>query len=380
MKAQLFTKIVKASINELPKSIKGTSKSTVFDFVKGVGKKGEFEIYSFFDDAGKLLKRKATYKKDGNITEEITWIKDLENSYLDSAADKFLQKTKVIAINGETKKSIKETWVSQNIRIIEDIESGRGYDIHKFQSYFPKKEAKEISYKTAWDGEVPKYIKCNFANIENTEGFEYLPVLVSPNSSSRYNHLEKINLKYQDLEDVVPKMQVLSRKQFYSKYPEARDMEKAHGENSLIWGQAHPYDGLVEVLAGAKNPFELVDTVAHEYQHVRDFSDVLRLRNGCEDMIRQNIKEKKCGIFTIKLSDFQFNSLKKKGAIPRGSEEYNDLINLKWLIEREDYTEMCLSGQHDDALSELAPIARGNAEKNKFKDLVREVFEVLKCV
>ena len=29
---------------------------------------------------------------------------------------------------------------------------------------------------------------------------------------------------------------------------------------------------------------------------------------------------------------------------------------------------------------EEAPIARGNAEKNKFKDLVREIFEVLKCV
>ena len=377
MRAQLLSKIVNASMSELPKGIRASSNASTFSCVRGIGKKGEFEVYSFFDSAGKLIKRKASYLKDGCKTEELSLYSLFKNNYIGGFSGLLPQRVKVTAINGKTTKSVREVWLTNSTRMVEEIDAGATYDIHKFQSFAPKEKVQELSYKTDWSGDLPKDIKSNFAQIDNTEGFEYLPLFVSPNSSKRYKHLEKINLKYQDLDGIVPEMKVISKKQMHKKYPYLSQWEVAHGGDATALGCCSPEDGLVEVLNSPYHtPLKLVDTVAHEYQHARDYSDALRLGNGYEDMIQQNIKEKNCGLMKIKLSDFKFNSLKKKGAIPSGSKEYKELMDVKWLIEHENYSEMCAAGKHDDAVIEASAIARGENAQRKFIKAVNTIFDL----
>lgn len=62
-----------APMEWLPETIRDSKKAVTYNFVSGSGKKGNFEIYSFFDKNGKLVKRNTAYNNAGNTTREIKW-------------------------------------------------------------------------------------------------------------------------------------------------------------------------------------------------------------------------------------------------------------------------------------------------------------------
>lgn len=374
MKAQLFSKIVKASITSLPQNVRSCPKAANYNFVSGTSTKGNFEIYSFFDEAGKLLKIDSSYSKGKDITRKVSWFNEIKDYTEALPIDTFQQRFHVTTKNGKMVESTKETWLSKLTRLVEEIKPDRSYDVHKIQSFAPKEKPKEISYKINWNGELPKDI--NFQNCKaiDTDGFEYIPLFVSPNSIKRFNHLEKINLKMQELEDIIPEMQVLSEKQFKNKH----DPFSICGDNIIPLGLAYPEDGLVAIIKTKRNgnPLELVDTVAHEFQHSRDFSDMLRVGGErFEYMIRNNTKTKKLGFGKITLSDFQFNSLKKKGAIPSNSEEAKRLKAIKWIVDHENYIEMCTQGKHDNAILEISANTKGDSELQRFRNTIERIFD-----
>lgn len=72
MKASLLKKIINASIDELPQFINAGDAAKSYNYIKGSGIKGDFEIYSFFDDSGKMIKRIRNYNKDGRKNQSIT--------------------------------------------------------------------------------------------------------------------------------------------------------------------------------------------------------------------------------------------------------------------------------------------------------------------
>lgn len=374
MKAQLFSKIIKASVSSLPQNVRSCPKASNYNFVSGRSAKGDFVIYSFFDEAGKILKIDSSYSKGKDITRKVSWFNEIKDYTETLPTDTFQQRLHVTSKNGKIVESTKETWLSKLTRLVEEIKPDKSYDVHKIQSFTPKEKPMEISYKTNWNGESPKDI--NFQNCKaiSTDGFEYIPLFVSPNSIKRFNHLEKINLKGQGLEEVVPEMKLISKKQYINKY----GSYIINGKETVPEGFANPENGLVTIvkICEHNNPLELVDTVAHEYQHATDFSDILRIGGEkFDDMIKNNIKSKRTGIMSIKLSDFKFNSLKKRGPIPAGSEEAKRLSDIKWIIEHESYSEMCLQGKHDEAFVEASAIAKGENEYKRFVNAIERIFD-----
>lgn len=149
MKAKLFTRIMNAPMEWLPETIRGSKKAVTYNFVSGSGKKGNFEIYSFFDKNGKLVKRNTAYNNAGNTTREIKWY-----------TPESVQTAK--SVNGEVKSFTRKN-LYQNCFIETNILPEKGYDTHRFVKLKAGQKPQEISYKTVWDGNVPEieYKNCD---------------------------------------------------------------------------------------------------------------------------------------------------------------------------------------------------------------------------
>lgn len=176
MKAKLFTRIMNATMEWLPETIRGSKKAVTYNFMNGTGKKGNFEIYSFFDSNGKLVKRNMTYNNAGNTTREIKW-------YTPDSV-----KT-AKSIDGKMK-SFTSRNLYQNCFIETNILPEKGYDIHRFVKLKAGQKPQEITYKTAWDSNAPEieYKNCDRI-LDGFEGAEFLPVLTAKSSSKRINHI-----------------------------------------------------------------------------------------------------------------------------------------------------------------------------------------------
>ena len=73
MRSQLYIKTLKTPISSLPKGINTCSKAHSFTYLTGIGKKGAFKIYSYFDEAGSLIKRDRFFKKGKNESRETSY-------------------------------------------------------------------------------------------------------------------------------------------------------------------------------------------------------------------------------------------------------------------------------------------------------------------
>jgi len=187
LKAKLFTRIMNAPMEWLPETIRGSKKAVTYNFVSGSGKKGNFEIYSFFDKNGKLVKRNTAYNNAGNTTREIKWY-----------TPESVQTAK--SVNGEVKSFTRKN-LYQNCFIETNILPEKGYDTHRFVKLKAGQKPQEISYKTVWDGNVPEieYKNCDRI-LDGFEGAEFLPVLTAESSTKRINHLFLNQIKKQELE------------------------------------------------------------------------------------------------------------------------------------------------------------------------------------
>ena len=93
MKPHLFNKIVKASIGELPKNVRSCPNTSSFDFISGTGGKGNFEIYSFFDNTGNLVNRSRLYKQGNKTTKEVSYYKNYNPNYVNIGDAKVIKTT-----------------------------------------------------------------------------------------------------------------------------------------------------------------------------------------------------------------------------------------------------------------------------------------------
>lgn len=335
--ANLFSKLTNLPLEYLPKGIRATNKACSYNFVKGTGKKGDFEIYSFFDKNGKLIKRNTTYFKEGNTSNEIRWYNPKEIRTVKS-------------LNGKPQEFATRK-LYNNCFIETQILPKKGYDIHRFVKLKAGHKPKEINYKTLWDGNKPQinYINCNRI-LDNVDGTEYIPVITAENSTKSINHIFYSQAKSQGLEGIIPPIRVISRDEAYQISSDLKKYEKTLHKEEKIPGFCDE-SGQVYFLNNIKGIDTKIDTISHEVQHAKDRSDFARLEHNS---------------FYISNDEFT-NKSRAKGIIKEAQnpEEYQRLSELENSYNAPNYLTECINGKHDTALCEKGAIEKGQNEFNK---------------
>ena len=335
--ANLFSKLTNLPLEYLPKGIRATNKACSYNFVKGTGKKGDFEIYSFFDKNGKLIKRNTTYFNQGNTSNEIRWYNPKEIRTVKS-------------LNGKPQEFATRK-LYNNCFIETQILPKKGYDIHRFVKLKAGHKPKEINYKTLWDGNKPQinYINCNRI-LDNTGGTEYIPVMAAENSTKSINHIFYSQVKSQGLEGVIPPIKTISRNKAYEIDPDLIISDMALGNNGKVEGFCNEF-GQIYLLNDIKGIEKYITNIAHETQHAKDYSDFARLEHNS---------------FYISNDEFT-NKSKAKGIIKESQnpEEYQRLSELENSYNDPNYLTECINRKHDTALCEKGAMEKGQKEFNK---------------
>ena len=329
----MFTKILRAPMDWLPDGIKGCKKAASYNFVQGAGKKGNFEIYSFFDKNGKLIKRNTTYSKDKSVTKEIFWY---------TPTNKRTVKSTNGCVNFYSDRTLyKGVYIEKNILPEE------GSDVHRFVKFRAGQKPQEISYKTCWDGNAPviEYKNCPRI-LDNVNGTEFLPVLTADSSVKRLNHIFLNQVKKQELEGIVPPLKVVTRKDAYKISNELKQYEANGGDSLKIPGFCDD-SGQVYFINDIKSNGTEINNIAHEVQHARDRSDIARLEHNT----------------FLNKSAFGYRS-RAKGIIKEAENpaEYKRLSELEHSYNNKNYISECLSGNHDDLLCEYYANKKGEGE------------------
>ncbi len=337
MKAKLFTRIMNAPMEWLPETIRGSKKAVTYSFMNGSGKKGNFEIYSFFDKNGKLVKRNTAYNNAGNTTREIKWY-----------TPESVQTAK--SVNGEVKSFTRKN-LYQNCFIETNILPEKGYDTHRFVKLKAGQKPQEISYKTVWDGNVPEieYKNCDRI-LDGFEGAEFLPVLTAESSTKRINHLFLNQIKKQELEGIVPPIKIVNRKEAYKHSRELKAIEEQYPNDPKIPGFCDQ-QGQVYFINDIKSNGTEINNIAHEVQHAKDRSDIARLEHNA---------------FFNNRTCFEQRS-RVKGIIKEKEDpaEYKRISELEKSYNDGTYLSECLNGKHDDVLCEYYANKKGDEELNK---------------
>ena len=349
MKTYLLKKTINASIDKLPQFIKAGDTAKSYNYVKGFGIKGDFEIYSFFDDSGKMIKRIRNYNKDGRKSQSIT-----------NYRDKFNSKTVNIE-DGVVRNIVKKEKRWGNSRsgfLLSETITSRGVANEKQKVMFCKagEAPKEFSYKTCWDGNRPDIHYKNMDRIfDNMAGVEFLPTFINQSNFMRYKHIFQAELKSQELENVFDEFYVITKDQLGKMGKEIDDYNKKFGVAGIFDEKTGKTYYVIDKLA------DPVDTISHEVQHARDHSDLARLEDAiCDsDNIAYFEKSRKRGIIT----PFE------------NSDEYNRLNELRQTLQEEDYYAQCMNDKHDDLLIEKYAINRGKLQSDNLAKLVRKMFE-----
>lgn len=349
LKASLLKKIINASIDELPQFINAGAAAKSYNYVKGSGIKGDFEIYSFFDDSGKMIKRIKNYNKDGRKYQSITHYRDKFNSKTVNLEDG--------AVRNIVKKE--KRWENNNSEfLLTETITSRGIPNEKQKVMFCKagEASKGFSYETCWDGNRPDIQYKNMDRIfDNMRGIEFLPTFINQSNFMRYKHIFQAELKSQELENVFDEFYVITKDQLGKMGKEIDDYNKKFGVGGIFDEKSGKTYYVIDKLA------DPVDIISHEVQHARDHSDLARLEDAVCDS--DNIA--------------YFEKSRKKGIITQleNSDEYNRLNELRQILQEEDYYAQCMNDKHDEMLIEEYAINRGNLQSKNLAKLVRKMFE-----
>lgn len=348
MKAQLFTKIAKAAISELGENIKAPKGAKTYNFVSGTGQKGNFEIYTFFDDAGKILKRNSSFVNGDDTTQVVT-------QYSDAAtrSAKF--------VNGRAESVTKTNYRYGNKEkcLFTQATTSRGSveDVQKITYLEKGKAPQSIEIKTSWDGNAPEINYTKTKPIFDSEDKTiYLPAIIDSTSLKRYEHIYKSQIKEQDLEDVFDTFKLITREDLPNHF-DIKDLDDKIG----VAGVFDDIKGDVYYVVGNKVSIaDEVEVIAHEVQHAKDFSDIARLK----DTMRYDCNKA------------YYDKSRAKGIIMKSKQkkDYKRLNELREsLTSDEVYKKECLKGRHDDLPIEKSANFKGAEESEACSNVWRKI-------
>ncbi len=349
MKAQLFTKITKAAISELSENIKAPKGAALYSFASGTGQKGNFEIYTFFDKAGKIIKRNSNYINGEDTTKIVT-------QYSDTAT----RSAKFVNGRAESVTKKKHMFDDKERYLFSESTTTRGSaeDVQKLSFLEKGKAPQSMEVRTSWDGNAPQISYTNTSPIFDSEdATEYLPAIVDSTALRRYEHIYKHQIKQQDLGDVFDSFRLITSDGVSKLSDDLAELNKGIG----VAGLFEETTGDIFYVVGQKNSVaDEVETIAHEVQHARDFSDIARLK----DTVRYDYNKA------------YYDKARAKGIIMKSKQpkDYKRLSKLRdSLINDEIYKKECLNGKHDDLPIEVPAMMKGYEESETCSGIWRKI-------
>lgn len=357
-----------------------------FDTVAGVCKKGNFEITSFRNDVGNVVKKVHRYV-DKNNDETIiikTWNRERNKTHITTA------------INGVVKEHIYQMLGGRKDELLKfeqklvRLDNGDVMDFHSISANGKGHKSREISYVAKWDGKAPDVqYKNTIGEFTNGERLEYLPMWQPEMALPRYNHIAKFNRMQMGLDDVLPPFEFVSMDKLNPGFYNEKG-EQVLEVMSL--GATNPYTGLVQYAKYAEGNFDIIDIMAHEHRHAFEFSMMNRLQYNADAYKKLKVKvfapeyledlqkRNPVGYKVIKaMMDFNEKSI-LKGVLTRknSGDEYR---YYKWLDKHFDHKQYVnvtktLKG-HDDHLLERGPLNAGKKATDEYMELRDAIFRVL---
>ena len=349
MRSQLFTKITRAAISELAENIRVPKGAKSYNFVSGTGQKGKFEIYTFFDEAGKIMKRNSSYINGEDTIQTI------------SKYNQNVMKTASI-INGraESVSKRKYVWGNKDKCIFSESTTFRDSleDVQKLTFKQKGQSPQSIGLKTSWDGTAPEITYTNMDRIFDGEKYtEYLPPLVDKTALRRYEHVYKYQMKEQDLEDVFDSFSLIRNIDLPNHIKNIKDVDEAIG----IAGVFDELSGKIFYVVGNKiSVADEVEVIAHEVQHAKDYSDIARLKDTLKN----------------KINEAYYDKSRAKGLFlkTKNQKDYKRLSELrKNILNDEDYRKECLAGKHDELPIEIPAMMKGYEESENISAVWRKI-------
>lgn len=351
LNSKLVTKIIGASVFNLPKEVRKCAKASTYNFVSGTGNKGNFEIYSFFDNNGKLLKRISTYVKNNNEIKFVTKYTPRK------------ERTTVKLINGEVKKITKTDmrWGDKTKSLWTEnvIFRNSDKDMQKISLFERGCLPKIMQWQTCWSGQISKIEYKNMDEILlSAKECSYLPPLTNTKNFRRFRHMAEIQYNEQGIRDIYSGFYVIPREQVKNISKEVAEYEQVIG----IDGVCDDVSCKIYVVFNKdKSVADEASIIAHEIQHAKDHSDIARLED------------------TIKTSNnaIYYDKSRALGIIKKNEQpaEYKRLSELRTSIEQENYYEECMNGNHDVLTIEKYAIDKGEIEANVCSKTWRKIME-----
>ena len=199
----------------------------------------------------------------------------------------------------------------------------------------------------------------NYKNVTkklaSDKGLELLPLFVASYSDNCIKHLSKYRIREEELENIAPIAKTITLENLTKNSKTARDYLEQKG---TISGVTNPVTGEVFIVKGNPDMIDLIDTVAHEYQHVKDASDILRLEDNPK----------------LAQTYFEMLSIQQK-PIEKLNPNYKIIKQLSY--EQSIYNSSCSAGQHDTLLSEQRAIAKGKEQTDLYWFVVNAIRNLL---
>ena len=335
---QLFSKELGLSINKATKigNFRVPKKAVSYDIVTGTGKRGDFEIITFRNKKGRIIKRGQAFMDESGNSSHIVRNYSGKDGYLRINESRFK--------NGQ-----EECFSSEIMMPIAHRETGEflgifrrgqkfvnGKEIHSTEILRFGQKRKGIEYDCHWDGS-PTEIRYN--NIDKKlditdDEFQYLPLISADLSTRRVNQkfdlIQFINEKLYDIKGIIPKLERVKFRDLNTKDTPSSVTKDSY----ILYGDASPYTGQVRIQDVLKKDSRLlVQLLGHEFKHVDDFVKMMQLYEP--ELFAKYSKEEIAEIYVQLeklypgIQAFEKRCIQTKGYIYPNTEEFDTIKRLQ---------------------------------------------------
>lgn len=300
----------------------------------------DFEVSLYKKSKDKFTKRIITQNTKQGIKKVTDYIKN----------DKSFRITR---LNGSITQFSKQKIFPDNyfVNVIKDFINNQ--EIHQITHCKKGKIPKEILYVISWDGEAPKLVLKNIETKDTIPNLEFLPVCLDSKSKKAIEHLSKNQIKNQGLNSLnIPLAKITSIEKLLKSEPNLAIYQNCH--DKPIKGITDTHTAQVYIINKQDNVFDLIDTVVHEYQHIKDIVDIERLDiNLCRP--KEGYKENALAL----------------GVIKSDAPEYSLLCKMR--DECRNYLQNCSNNNHDSMIIEDRAIKKASNVVNKVKLMLEKI-------
>ncbi len=421
--AKLISKVVGKAVESGSKiigknglSITAPTAAKTYDVITGIGKKGEFQLFSFRDEANKVIQHYTRYLRDNNKYTDVIIDKEVSVDILNRA-----KRTVKGSIGGG-----KTTCSTEYTSLVPCMLPNNKIIFQKnFMTTTPKgdfggaevlqhgKKAMGIKFKYNWDGKPTQieYMNAQGKQLDITDvESQYLPfvfrkiniidqngqpTLVNQDfTDGRLNEKIALSQKIQERlhgiqEGFLPKVKAVKEKDLVAVKATGKTPEQlAMGRGGMhIGGEALP-SGQIHIIKDTptdRDGLVILDRISHEMQHESDFIKMYRGGGEALDEALKKVGKTYDERFSEVASEKSYYSTDdftekcmKLGQFKKGTPEYNEAVDiLKMNLEASSACDLKDQVSHDALLFEQRAINREIEQINMFQQVQQKVNDFL---